>query len=253
MKRPLLLVLAILLLAGCSKAVKPETPPPYDVAKDFEEANHLLSKKNYDEARSHFEDVKRRDTEMKYAPLAQLRIADSYVEEEEPELAVDEYQQFLDSYPSHKYAAYAQYQIGMAYYTQIKGPARGFGAAVRALGAFESLNRIYPRNPYRESVKFKIDRCRQVIADHEYMVGDFYYRQSAYSGAIGRLESLLRDFPAYNKAPEVLYRLAVSHKHLGEDQKAEQDLEMLKKRFPGHELIKKTEEALADIEKERGH
>ena len=35
------------------------------------------------------------DLTKKYAPLAQLRIADTYIQEEEPDRAVDEYKRFI--------------------------------------------------------------------------------------------------------------------------------------------------------------
>lgn len=245
-KLPLLIV-AALLAASCAKKVPP--PVSLEPSERFEQANRLFEKKNFEEARRTFEEVKLKDARQGYAPLAQLRIADTYVREEDPELAVDEYREFLRDYPTHKYASYAQYQIGMVYFNLIKGPERGYGAAVRAIEAFESLNSLYPRNPYREDVKRRIEQAGEVIADHEFMVGDFYFRKGAYRGAIGRLEPLLEDFPDYEAGDEALYRLAVSHMALGEAEKARQYLDALKQKYPASPLIEKAREKFGDFPK----
>ena len=70
-----------------------------------------------------------------------MKIADSYVKEDEPELAIAEYQKFLDAYPDNQFASYAQYQIAMAYFNQIEGPERGYSGAAKALEEFEKLRK----------------------------------------------------------------------------------------------------------------
>ena len=141
---------------------KPAVQPAekFDPEKSFTTANELLEKKDYEKARAIFLEVKNRDQTKTFAPLAQLKIADSYVKEEEPELAVAEYRKFLDAYPDHQYASYAQYQIAMVYFDQIESPERGYGGAAKALEEFEKLKKMFPRNPYREAVDLKIEKCR---------------------------------------------------------------------------------------------
>jgi outer membrane protein assembly factor BamD len=247
-KLPALLVILILCFS-CAKKIP--TMEPFSPEKTFIEANEKLEKKRFKDARRLFGDIRRRDTSMQYAPLAQLRIADSYLKEDAPELAVEEYRKFLEEQPRHKYASYAQYQIGMVYYELITGPDRGYGAAVRAIDEFQKLMDLYPRNPYRESVLLKIERCREIMAEHEFMVGDFYFKNEAYKGALERLTDLLDDFPMYFKRDEVLYRLAVSAKALGKDDVADYYLRMLREGFAESKLIGKTEENFEKIMKNR--
>lgn len=239
-------------LAAAALSCSEKAPPsPFVAEEAFSKANETLKDKDYEEARKLFEEIKLKDTENTYAPLAQLRIADSYVSEDEADLAVDAYRRFLDSYPRHQYSSYAQYQIAIIYYGMVKGPERGYGAAVRALDEFEKLNRLYPRHPYKESVEYKMERCRDVIAEHEFMVGDFYFKKGAYHGAIDRLEGLMRDFPGYRKEADVLFRLAVSHKGIGEDARAEEYLGLLKGKYPGSELVGKAGEKFRELEEKR--
>ena len=92
-------------------------------------------------------EIKNRDLTKKYAPLAQLRIADAYVKEGEPELAVAEFRRFLEIYPDHRHASYAQYQIAMIYFSQIESPERGYGGAAKALEEFEKAQKKFPAEP----------------------------------------------------------------------------------------------------------
>jgi len=240
----------VFLAAAALSCAEKAPPQPFKAEEAFREANEKLKAKDYEEARRLFEEIKLKDTENVYAPLAQLRIADSYVSEE-PELAVDAYRRFLDSYPRHQYSAYAQYQVAMIYYGMIKGPDRGHGAAVRALDEFEKLDRLYPRHPYKESVRYRVERAREVIAEHEFMVGDFYFKKGAYHGAIDRLEGLMRDFPDYREEAEVLFRLAVSFKGIGDDAKAAEYLGLLKGKYPASELVGKAADKFKELEEKR--
>ena len=147
MKLLRIVFIAMLLLSvfGCSgKAPVKATSEEFNAESSFEKANKLIDDKEYDKARALLLEVKSRDLTKNYAPLAQLRIADSYVKEGEPDLAVAEFRKFLDIYPDHRYASYAQYQIAMVYFNQIESPERGYGGAAKALEEFEKLKKNFP-------------------------------------------------------------------------------------------------------------
>jgi outer membrane protein assembly factor BamD len=240
MKKLVPLVLVFLLAAcGTKTTIMAEE---FNSERYFNEANRLIEEKDYEDAKQVLHEIKRRDLEVEYAPLAQLRLADVYLAEEELEVAVEEYRRFLHNYPRHKHAAYAQYQIAQIYYGMIEGPDRGFSAAIKALEAFKTLQGEYPRNPYREKVDFNIEHCREILADHEFMVGDFYFEREAYKGALDRFNGLLAQHPDYPKEAEVLYRMAVSYRMLGDQESAERHLDRLIKKYPDSLSTKKAEE-----------
>lgn len=211
--------------ASCAKTVAPEGP--FEPAMEFEQANAKLADNFYEDARTGFGKIKRQDTTGEYAPLAQLRIGDSYMQEEHPDLAVEEYQRFINDYPMHKYASYAQYQIGMAYFGLIDGADRAFSPASKAQAAFEELLRRFPRNPYREQAQLKIQQCREVLAEHEFEVADFYFRREGWSAVVGRLTGILRDYPEFDRLDDINLRLAVSYHALGMAEQSQRHLDML--------------------------
>ncbi len=246
-KKLFLLLLLIFVICSCSG--KPSVKPAgtFDPEKAFEQASELLEKKDYDEARASFLEIKNRDMSKKFAPLAQLKIADSYVKEDEPELAVAEYRRFLEVYPDHKYAAYAQYQIASIYFNQIEGPERGYSGAAKALEEFEKLKKMYPRNPYREVIDLKIEKCRNVIANYEFQVGGFYYKKGSFNAAINRFEGLLKTYPEYQREADVLFYIGMSYKNLGQKDKALEYLKRLIEKHPNNKLSADAKKELAQI------
>jgi outer membrane protein assembly factor BamD len=243
----LFVIFLLLFVCSCSSkpaAVKPET---FEAEKAFEKANELLEKKDYEAARTAFLEIKNRDTSRKFAPLAQLKIADSYVKEGEPELAIVEFRKFLEAYPDHKYAVYAQYQIASVYFDQIEGPERGYSGAAKALEEFEKLKKMYPRNPYREIIDIKIQKCKDIIASYEFLVGEFYYKKGSFNAAVNRFTEVLKNYPDYQKKAEVLFYIGMSYKNLGQKDKALEYFNKLVEEYPNNKFSADAKKELAKI------
>ena len=210
----------LLFVFACSgKAPVKATSEEFNVEGSFEKANKLIDDKEYEKARALLLEVKNRDLTKKIAPLAQLRIADSYVKEGKPELAAAEFRKFLEIYPDHRHASYAQYQIAMIYFNQIESPERGYGAAAKALEEFEKLKKDFPRNPYKDLIDLRIEKCRNTIADYEFLVGEFYLKRDDYKAAISRFETLLNKFPDYKNEENLLLDLGITYKKSGDPEK----------------------------------
>lgn len=249
---PVVAALILLLSASCSKKAEVKPSAEFDPEASFARANQLIEKKQYEEARRELEIIRGRDTSLKYAPLAYLRLADTYILEKEYEQALDQYRGFQSFYPAHKYASYAQFQMGMTYFEQIGDAERGQDAARRALAEFEKLNRIYPRNPYRESVVYYIDKCKNILAEHVFIVGNFYFKKKSYESAIGRYLQLIEEYPDFKKMDEAFFRLAVSYMKTGEDEKARKYVDMLLNEYPDSKLAEKAKKELARSNGEKG-
>jgi outer membrane protein assembly factor BamD len=228
--------------------VKPSVEA-FNPEASFEKADKLIQDKDYEEARKLLLEIKNRDLTKKYAPVAQLRIADAYVKEGEPELAVAEYRKFLEIYPDHRHASYAQYQIAMVYFNQIEGPERGYGGAAKALEEFEKLKRDFPRNPFKDLIELRIEKCRNIIADYEFLVGEFYLKRSSYQAAISRFETVIRKFPDYKKMENVLLNLGICYIKSGELEKAETYLGRLIEKYPNSRFAVDAQKELSSLKK----
>jgi len=231
-------IVSLLLSCGGKEAVKKEE---FDPVVYLKKADELVSKKEYEEARKLLLEIKNRESAKEYAPLAQLKIADSYLKEDEPELAITEYRRFIELYPESTYAPYAQYSIGMAYFRQIEGPERGAGTAQKALNEFLKLEKMYPRHPYGDILPLRIQKCRNIIAEGELIIGKFYHKKGSYTAAIGRFEGIVKNYPDFKNLDETLYLLVNSYKNLNMLDKAKQYLKLLKEKFPDSQFAKKAE------------
>jgi outer membrane protein assembly factor BamD len=240
-------IFLIISIVSCSGKTAIRPPERFDPEKAFAKANTQLDKNDYDQARAGFLEVKNRDMSKKFAPLAQLKIADSYVKQGEPELAVAEYQKFMEAYPDNEYDSYAQYQIAMVYFNQIEGPERGYSGAAKALAEFEKLKKLYPRNPYRDAVDLKIEKCKNTIAEYEQLVGAFYYKKGSYNAAIGRFVGLLKKYPDYKREADVLYYIGMSYKNIGEKEKAKEYFTRLIDKYPNNKIVKTAKKELSDL------
>ncbi|MEJ2684620.1 MAG: outer membrane protein assembly factor BamD [Candidatus Sulfobium sp.] len=243
------LVFLVSLLFSCSgkTAVKP-TEVGFNAQRSFAKANKLIEDKDYKEARRILTEIKNRDLSGKFAPLAQLKIADSYARDDEPELAAAEYRKFIEMFPDHRLASYAQYQIAMIYFDQIEGPERGYSGAAQALAEFEKLKRDYPRNPYREIVNLRIQKCRNTIADYEFLVGKFYMDKDSYNAAIGRFEGLVGKYPKYRNMDRVLLDLGICYMEKGRNDKASDYFTRLLDGYPNSPLAAKARKKLSSLE-----
>ena len=245
----LIFLILVIFLFSCAGKSAVKTPEVFDPEEAFQKANKFLEDKEYEEARAGFLEVKNRDMTKKFAPLAQLKIADSYEKEEQYDLAVAEYKRFLDTYPDFQYAPYAQYQIAMVYFNQIEGPERGYSGAARALEAFEKLKKMFPRNPYKDVIELRIQQCKNIIAEYEYLVGHFYYKKGSYNAAVGRFEGLLEEYPDYKEEAKVLYYTGISYKELGQNDKASEYLTRLVEHHPNDSLVRDAQKILAKLNK----
>jgi len=246
--RYIFVLLVVSSIISCSGKSSVKTNEPFDAEKFFARANKLIDEKEYTEARTVLLEVRNRDLTKKYAPLAQLRIADSYVKEEEPELAIAEYRKFLEMYPDHQNASYAQYQIAMVYFNQIEGPERGYSGAASALAEFEKLKRDFPRNPYKELAEMRIEKCRNTIADYEFLVGEFYMKKGSYSAAISRFEGLLKKYPDYKKQEKVLMNLALCYKQTGQRERSVESLQNIIERYPNSSFASDAKKELSKLQ-----
>ncbi|GAB5046824.1 outer membrane protein assembly factor BamD [Thermodesulfovibrio sp. TK110] len=234
----LIFVFSLVVSCGGKEAVKKEE---FDPVVYLKKADELISKKEYEEARKLLLEIKNRESAKEYAPVAQLKIADSYLKEDEPELAITEYRRFLELYPESTYAPYAQYSIAMAYFRQIESPERGAGTAQKALNEFLKLEKMYPRHPYGEILPLRIQKCRNIIAEGELLIGKFYYKKGSYKAAIGRFEGIVKNYPDFKNLDETLYLLADSYKNLNMIDLAKQYIQLLKEKFPDSHFTKKAE------------
>jgi outer membrane protein assembly factor BamD len=145
-----------------------------------------------------------------YAQRAKLLIADAYFKKGDEAnliLAAAEYREFISLYPTSPSVPYCQYQIAMTFYKKVLKPGRDQTKTMQALQEFKKVGLSYPNSEYAKKAEEEIKDCEQRLAEHEFIIGQFYYKTKAFKAAVSRLQEILTRYPEYKKMDAVYFYL----------------------------------------------
>ncbi len=142
-----------------------------------------------------FEEILNRYPFSPEALLAELKAADcSYLLERYVE-ALMLYEEFENRHPTNESIPYVMYQKGMCHFRQIDRIDRDTSGAEKAVTLFQQLVAAYPDSPYTEDAKKRIRAATEFLANHEYLVTEYYIRTKKPDQAKVRLKYLLAMYP----------------------------------------------------------
>jgi outer membrane protein assembly factor BamD len=227
------LTLTGFLLSGCSGKAKDVKTVEGDPETLYKEGLSLFNKRDYYDALKKFETLKANFPDSPPFTLwAELKIADCHFFRKEYVEAVAAYEEFKKIHPTHEDISYVQYQIGMSYFNQMLTPDRDQTFTKKALSNFEYLIANYPPGLFTEKAKDGIRTCRERLADHEFYIGNFYYKKGKYPAAVVRFEGLLEKFPRRSEEDKTLFFLGKSYLELGERDRAREAFTKIVQGYP---------------------
>ena len=231
LKNGLLLSVVMGLLLGCGgKGAKTSAGDPEIL---YREGLVRFNKRDYLEARKRFQELKATFPDSPpYTLWAELKIGDCHFLAKEYVEAIAAYEEFKKIHPTHEEMPYVQYQIGMSHFKQMLSLDRDQAATKKALSNFEYLVANFPPSMFTEKAKEKIEICRKQLADHEFSVGNYYYKQKNYWAASLRFQQLLVNFPKMANEDEVLLLLGKSYLELEQDDQARKVLNRIVTDYP---------------------
>jgi outer membrane protein assembly factor BamD len=209
------------LLSGCGtgKDLKKIEGNPETL---YKEGLVRFNKKDYGEALKKFEELKSSFPDSPpYTVWAELKVGDCHFLKKEYVEAIAAYEEFKKTHPSHEEIPYVQFQIGMSHFNQMLSLDRDQTRTKKALTSFEYLIASYPSSLFTEKAREKVDVCKKRLADHEFYIGNFYYKQGRFEAAVSRFEGLLEKFPKGPDEDETLFLLAKCYIELDRLDKAE--------------------------------
>lgn len=245
-------VLCLLTLAACvpSPSKVPEGTPDPDKFL-FDRGTEALSKRRWLTAREYFRVLIDSYPQSTHRADAKLGVADSYLGEGTLEayvLAINEYREFLNFYPTHGRADYAQFKLAMTYFAQMRSPDRDQTEtrdAIRELAAF--LQR-YPNSELAQEGRQRLREARDRLSTYEYGVGYFYYRTlKFYPASIDRFTALLKADPEYTNRDAVYFYLAQSLLKVGRPAEALPYLDRLVKEFEQSEYLEEAQKLVTEL------
>ena len=145
-----------------------------------------------------------------YEPLVRLALADAtYYLGDDLSLieARSKYLDFVTLYADHPKAPYAQFQAGMCSVKQIYSANRDQGQTRVAIEDFREIDKRWPTTPYARAARQFVGKGQDGLAEHEFIVGNFYWKKKAYQAATERFTGLLDTYPSYGQKDKVFYWL----------------------------------------------
>jgi outer membrane protein assembly factor BamD len=206
--RRTLLLFALLLgpaAAGC------EPPPPKtglnysaDAQRAYNSAMEEFNAHNWLDAQQAMREVKRKYAYSRYAPLAELRIADADFEQEKFGDAIRGYKQFVHDHRSLlEEIGYARARIAEAQYKQISEsfllPAseeRDQAATLESYKELRSYLHDYPDGKESAKICDLLEDVTVKLVRHELSVARFYLARDNFDATVGRVQYALRNFAA---------------------------------------------------------
>jgi len=218
----ILVPIALSLLFGCGGKGKDVKKIEGDPETLYKQGLARFNKRDYPEALKKFEELKSSFPDSPpYTIWAELKVGDCHFLKKDYVEAIAAYEDFKKIHPTHEEIPYIQYQIGMSYYNQMHTLDRDQTPTKKALSSFEYLIANYPPSLFTEKAKEKIGACKKRLADHEFYIGNFYYKQGRFQAAASRFEGLLEKFPKEPEEDKTLYFLGKSYLELDRWKKAE--------------------------------
>jgi len=218
----IVVLIALSLLFGCGGKGKDVKKIEGDPETLYKQGLVRFNKRDYPDALKKFEELKSSFPDSPpYTLWAELKVGDCHFLQKEYVEAIASYEEFKKVHPGHEEIPYVQFQIGMSYYNQMLTLDRDQSSTKKALSSFEYLIANYPPGLFTEKAKGKISVCKKRLADHEFYIGNFYYKQGRFQAAASRFEDLLGKFPKDPDEDKTLYFLGKSYFELEQWGKAE--------------------------------
>lgn len=172
---------------------KPDRPPEVMAKEGIEQ----LKKKNYIDAVDTFTKIKDRYPYSDQALLAQVKLADALYYDRKLDEAQLAYKEFEKLHPTNKAIPYVIYRQGLCFYRQRPTIDRDQTFTQKALAEFRRLQKKFPKSEYAvKAEKYKL-KCLNDLAEHEFYVGEFYFKTKHYASALDRFQALSQEFPTF--------------------------------------------------------
>jgi len=196
-----------LALSGCASSKKSDEQILEELASQdkqtiFNTAEELYQQKKYSEARKYFSFVYDTFPNDPLGHKAALRVADTYSVKTDPANLTEarlRYRDFANRYPNDPDRDYALLMVGNTYSAKKMRPDRDLSNLHESYNAYQQLVTLYPNSEYAPEAEERIRKLRETLAEHEYLVAQFYFRNKRWNGALWRLEYLKENYPDYSK------------------------------------------------------
>ena len=237
--------LIVVLIVSCSS--NEELPDERLVEKElYDQAQSRLKSASYSTAIISLESLESRFPFGRYAEQAQAELIYAYYMNSQFEASESAAQRFINLHPRHSHTGYAYYMKGLAAFTDDAGLFTRYFQSdlakreiIMAQKSFDELSEFisrYPNSKYVPHAKQRMIYLRNLLAEHEIYVADFYMKRGAYLAAVGRAKYVIEHLPNTPQTPYALSILIEAYEILNYPELRDINLKILNSNFPDFDI-----------------
>jgi outer membrane protein assembly factor BamD len=207
----ILLIISFNLLVACSTVTEPSLLYPGESpVQIFEKGKDALIDKSFGEAIKRFEALDVQYPFNKETEWAQLYLVYAYYMKEDYALSQASADRFVRLRPANPYVDYVYYIKGLAGFYQNMGvleqifavdlAKRDLTQMKKAFADFQIVTIRFPKSRYAPAARQYLVYLRNMFANHELQVANYYYGRHAYVAAVNRANAVVAH---YQGAPAV--------------------------------------------------
>ncbi|MBX3709269.1 MAG: outer membrane protein assembly factor BamD [Gammaproteobacteria bacterium] len=235
------------LISSCSTSTDPSDAYKGESAQQiYMKGKIALQDRSYSEAIKRFEALDVQYPYGAHAESAQLYIIYAYYMKEEYILAVAAADRFIRVHPTHPNVDYAYYMRGVSNYYQNMGileklvlvdlATRDLSQIQKSFNDFNELIIRFPQSKYVPSAHQYMVYLRNVLANHELGIGEYYYNRKAYVASANRASGLVAHYQGAPAVVDGLVLMAKSYHQLGLSKLEQDTITVLKYNYPNVNL-----------------
>lgn len=225
----LFLVALIAAISACAKWNKDDDEKnPYKgmtAEQLYQASRKSLKKQEYATAAKQLEAIESMYPFSDYTESSQMDLIYAYYEDEDYPSAAATAERFIHLYPRSKEVDYAYYMKGLANFQQTRGVFakvlpmdeswRDPGTQTQAYLDFGILIQKFPNSKYKANALQRMIYLRNMFAQRELNISQYYFKRKMYVAAIERSSYLVKNYPEAPSAQKALVVMYEANKALG--------------------------------------
>jgi outer membrane protein assembly factor BamD len=210
--------LVALMLSACSStSTEPVIEDVKPEAELYSSAMAKLEGGNYRPAIEDLEAMEARYPYGRYSEQAQLELIYAYYRSSQPAAAKTAAARFIRLHPDHEHVDYAYYLKGLTAFEENKGAFDQYlgtdkakkdpGAARDSFSDFSTLLKRFPNSEYAADSRVRMVYLRNLLAEHEIHVANYYLSRNAWLAAANRGKYVVENYqltPAVEAALNIM-------------------------------------------------
>ncbi|MEP7184730.1 MAG: outer membrane protein assembly factor BamD [Rhodanobacter sp.] len=248
--RMLAVLALILVVSGCSMFKSKQSIDTMPVGALYNKAHDSLQNADYADATRAYQRLIARFPSGNYNEQAQLDLAYSQYKDNQPDDALSTINRFIKTFPANKHVDYAYYLRGLINFDRTSGVIERFvkrdgeqsrrdqGYNLQAFDDFSELSRRFPDSAYSADARQRMIYLRNVLAQYEINVAEFYLRNRAYIASADRAQYVIEHYQQAPQAGDALAILTRSYLALERDKLADKTRQVLALNYPDHPYLK---------------